>query len=179
LSVYVDGRLAAHAPRLERIEARIDQAAAPSAPRPIDQAVSLTAAAFPKASASVNTDPAAVRQAIDGRVQFFPDAPNGWSTLGSRQSVDWYAVDFGRPIEVGAAELSFLVDSRFALPESYKLQTWRDQAWVDLAPSAPASPLRANGVTRLSWTPQVSDKLRVVFTHKPGSVIKLVELKVF
>ncbi|MHB8286077.1 MAG: MGH1-like glycoside hydrolase domain-containing protein, partial [Caulobacteraceae bacterium] len=179
LFVYIDGRMAAHAPRLQRMEAAISQAPLAAPRRPIDLAVSLTASAFPKATASVNGDPASVRQAIDGRVEFFPEAAKGWSTAGSSGTSDWYAVDFGRRITLSSAELSFLADKDDAAPLGYTIQTWQSGAWADIALSTPASPLQAGGVDRHVWPALVSDKLRVVFTHRPGIPMRLVQLKVF
>jgi hypothetical protein len=179
LSVYVDGRLAAQSPRLERLEVKVAQAPLPQPSSSVDLAVSLVAGDFPKATASVNSDPASVRQAIDGRVQFFPEASKGWSTSGSHHVSDWYALDFGRSLTLSAAELSFLADKRYATPQSYTVQVWRNQRWTDLAPLAPRGGLQANGVSRISWSPVMSSKLRVVFKHNADQQVKLVQLKVF
>lgn len=135
----------------------------------------------PKPTASVNADPEALHQAIDGRVWFFPEAPNGWSTAGSADPVNWYAIDFGRPLRLGSAELSFFADGAgVAAPSAYRVQVWRDGAWADVSPqtSSGTQPI-AGGVNRLSWRPVISSRLRAVFTSRPGAALRLVELKVF
>ncbi len=179
LSVYVDGRLAAHSRHLGRVLAKVAQARSSPPSRPVDLAVSLIASDFPKATASVNGDPVSVRQAIDGRVQFFPEAPKGWSSFGSHETSDYYAIDFGRPLTLSSAELSFFANDRFSTPQAYAVQIWRDERWLDVPPLAPQQLARANGVTHISWSPLKASKLRIVFRHRPDQVIKLVQLKVF
>jgi hypothetical protein len=179
LFVYIDGRLAAHAPRIGRIESPITQGALQTPSRPIDLAVSLVASDYPKAAASVNGDAASVRQAIDGRVMFFPEAAKGWSTRGSAQRRDWYAIDFGRPIALRSVELSFLADADDKAPLSFTVQAWGEQGWTDLWASASDQPLLANGVVRASWPATLASKLRLVFTHRPDAPMRLVQAKVF
>jgi hypothetical protein len=108
---------------------------------------------------------------------FFPEAPNGWSTLGSPHAQDWYEVDFGHTVQLARAQLSFFGDqNRFAAPDAFRVQVWRDGGWRDIATlSHPA----ANGVTPVAWAPIASDRLRVVFTPRLGRALRLVELKVF
>jgi F5/8 type C domain/Trehalase len=181
LALYVDGRRAATSPGLGRLTVSIAQA--PPAPirRPIDLAASMFETDFPKPTASVNADPASLHQAIDGRVWFFPESSNGWSTAGSADPSSWYAVDFGRPLRLSSAELSFFADDAgFAPPKAYRVQVWRDGAWADVALQTSRAPQPiAGGVNRLSWRPLISSRLRVVFTARPGAALRLVELKVF
>ncbi|MGC1304460.1 MAG: amylo-alpha-1,6-glucosidase, partial [Caulobacteraceae bacterium] len=134
LSVYVDGQRVAVSPHLGKLTARVAQAPIAPVQRPVDLAASLVRTGFPKATASYNTDPTALHQAIDGRVMFFPEAPNGWSTLGSPHDQDWYEVDFGHTVQLTRAELSFFGDpDRFAAPEALWVQVWRDGGWRDVA----------------------------------------------
>jgi hypothetical protein len=131
---------------------------------------------YPRGSASAGADPKTVHQALDGRVWFFPEMANGWSP-GAGAKQPWFAVDFGKPVSVRAAELSFFADDKaFAGPSRYRLEAWRDGKWVEVA-KAPA-PL-ANGVDRTSWTPVTTSKLRAVFDLAPGKDMRLVEMKVF
>ncbi|GJG87184.1 hypothetical protein tb265_23650 [Gemmatimonadetes bacterium T265] len=177
LSVYVDGRRVAASPSLRRLTAPIRQAPLPPVRRAIDLAANLVPTDFPLASASGNADAASLHGAVDGRVWFFPEVPNGWSTAGSAHAEDWFAVDFGRPVRVGAAELSFADDGRtVAAPAAYRVQVWRDGAWADVARRGPAV---ANGTSRDAWTPVVATKLRVVVTPSARAPLRLVELKVF
>ncbi len=115
--------------------------------RPVDLAVNLVRPDYPRGSASVNADPASLHGALDGRVWFFPEMPSGWSTTGSPNAWDWFAVDLGRPVAAHTAELAFYADGKaFTAPPAYRLQYWKD-GWKDVpATSLPAAV--ANGITR-------------------------------
>ena len=179
LSVLVDGRPVAASPTLRRLTIPLRQAPLAPVRRPIDVAVSVVRTDFPVATASVNTDSTALHQAIDGRVWFFPELPNGWSTAGSTHATDWYAVDFGRPVRVGAAEVSFVADGRtLAAPAAYRIQRWDGKTWVDVSGGVHDRPI-ANGINRDAWTPVVTSRVRVVFMPQAGKALRLVELKLF
>ncbi len=178
LFLYVDGAQVAHAPTLGRLTAPI--APRPNAPlaRPIDLAVNLVRGEFPKPSASVNTDSETLHDAVDGRVWFFPEMANGWSTQGGGGAA-WFAVDLGRLRMVQAAELAFFADGkRFAAPARYQLQAWRAGRWTDIA-GASAGPAVANGVTRVTWPATATDKIRLLLNDAPGRATRLVEMKLF
>jgi len=178
LSVLVDGRLVAHAPALARLIAPLAAKALPPVERPIDLAMNLVASNFPKGSASINADPVAVHQALDGRVWFFPEMVNGWSTSGADGREQWFAVDFGRTTKIHAAELAFSGNGKgVAAPVAYRLQAWRDSRWSDLPTIAPAAV--ENGITRVTWPATVATKLRIVLRNTPKTAARLVEFKVF
>jgi hypothetical protein len=176
LVVKVDGQEVAASPTLTRLTARLARKAPTPIARPIDLAVNLVRSDYPRGSASAVADPKTVHQALDGRVWFFPEMANGWSPgMDAKQA--WFAVDFGKPVSVGAAELSFFADDQaFAGPSRYRLEAWRDGKWVEVA-KVPA-PL-ANGVDRTTWAPVTTSKLRAVFDLVPSKDMRLVEMKVF
>jgi len=179
LFVYADGRLLAHADRLAHLTARLP--ARPPAPivRRTDLVVELVRGAWPKPRASVNDDPASLHQSLDGRVWFFGEAPNGWTTAGSSAAEDWLAVDFGRPTTLSAAELDFGGDSKtFAAPRAYRIEVLRNGAWTR-PPGVSQGAAVENGPTRVSWAPVEASAVRVVAQPAPGRAVRLVELKVF
>lgn len=176
LVVSVDGEVVAASPTLTRLT--VPLAAKPPTPiaRPINLAVNLVRSDFPRGSASAGATPAGLHQALDGRVWFFPEMANGWSP-GAGQRQAWFTVDFGKPVTVGAAELSFFADDKaFAAPKAYRLQAWSDGRWLEVAKAS--DPL-ANGVDRSAWTPVTASKLRAVFDLTPGRDMRLVEMKAF
>ena len=176
LVVFVDGNEVAASPTLAKLTVPLARTAPAPIARPIDLAVNLVRSDFPRGAASAGATPAALHQALDGRVWFFPELVNGWSP-GADQKQPWFTVDFGEPVRVSAAELSFFADSKaLAAPTAYRLQAWRGGEWVEVS-KAP-SPL-ANGVDRTTWTPVTTSKLRAVFDLKPGHDMRLVEMKVF
>lgn len=177
LSVEVDGREVARRDTLGRIELPISRAAPPAIARPINLAVQLVRSQFPIGSASSNTDPENVHDAIDGRVWFFPELPNGWSSAPS-PAEQWYAIDLGKVTDLARAELAFFADGKgFAVPRSYKIQAWMDGRWRDVA--TPSAPPVANGITDISWPRLATNKVRLLLTQAPGKAVRLAEIKLF
>jgi hypothetical protein len=128
-------------------------------------------------SASSNGDIENVHDAIDGRVWFFPELPNGWSSAPSPAD-QWYAIDLGKPTDLTRAELAFFADSKgFAVPQSYRLQAWVDGDWRDIA--APKGSPIANGVTDVRWPRMTTSKVRLLFTQPKGKATRLAEFKLF
>ncbi len=178
MRVMVDGAEVARALTLARLTARI--AARPLRPiaRASNLAATLAPGGFPKASASVNDRPETVHDAIDGRVWFFSEPPNGWTTAGSKAREEWFAVDFGKPVRVASAELAFADDGGyFTAPADYRLQAWTGVAWRDVGGTAEV-PL-ANGVTRARWPLLETSRVRLVIQPQRGRAVRLAELKLF
>ncbi|QXQ05555.1 discoidin domain-containing protein [Sphingosinicellaceae bacterium] len=178
LAVYVDGALAGSAATLSRIVVPVTRLAPPPIARPIDLAVELVRGQFPKPSASNDASAEMVHDAVDGRVMFFPESPNGWKTkAGSGEA--WFAVDLGRAMPVAGAELAFFGDGKaFATPASYRLETWRDGAWRSVPADTSAPPL-PNGVTGIPWPEREARRVRVVLQPQAGKQVRLVEFKLF
>ncbi len=177
LTVEVDGRRVAHRPGLERIVVPLARVAVPPIARPIDRAVQLVRGQFPKGSASSNTDAESVHDAIDGRIWFFPELPNGWSSARS-PAAQWYEIDFGKSVRLSRSELAFFADGKdFAAPTGLRFQGWDGRRWsrIDSSGVAPV----ANGITHARWTPVSVRKLRVEFTQPAAKRTRLVEVKTF
>lgn len=175
LAVEVDGREAARRGSLGRLTVPVSRAANPVIGRPVNHAVQIVRGQFPKASGSGNEQPEKLHDAIDGRVWFFPELPNGWDAPPSARQ-PWYSVDFGRSILLGSAELAFFDDAtRFAAPVSARIEAWQDGRWQVLATAKPV----ANGVTPFTWPARPASRLRVRMTPSPGHSIRLVEFKAF
>ena len=179
LSLLVDGTKVAHSPKPDRLIIPLARKAPASIARPIDRAVNLVRSDYPKASASVNADPASLHGAFDGRIWFFPEVANGWSTAGSAHGWDWIAVDLGHAAPVYAAELAFYADGKgFATPSAYRLQ-FQDGGWKDV----PAATLPA---TRAKWhhayrngPPSPGRTFRLLVKEPAMGAVRLVELKLF
>ncbi|MCI4590469.1 discoidin domain-containing protein [Sphingobium sp. BYY-5] len=181
LSIEVDGKEVARRDTLSRIEVPVTRAAAPAITHPINRAVQLVRGQFPMGSASSNDDVENVHDAIDGRIWFFPELPNGWSSAPSPASApaqQWYAIDLGKPIDLARAELAFFADGKgFAVPQAYRLQAWVDGDWRDIA--APRGGPVANGITDVRWPKLRTGKVRLLFTQPQGKAIRLAEFKLF
>lgn len=177
LFVLIDGKVAAHTPKIDRIRVPLTRQAPPPVTRRIDLAVNLAPSQYPKGFASVRATSRALHQALDGRVWFFPEIPNGWSTAGARGETQWFGVDFGKPVEISAAELSFFADDvGFAAPRSYRLEAWQNGRWVLVKENT--APF-AGGVNADAISPVIARKFRAVFRLTPGKAMRLVEMKAF
>lgn len=177
LTIAVDGVPVAHRATMGRLEIPIARRDAPPATRPIAQSVQLVRGAFPKGSASSGIDPEKVHDAIDGRVWFFPELPNGWDSDESVKP-QWFTIDFGRPVRLSRAELAFFADGkRFAAPSEYRLQMPWQGGWRDIRAKAQA-PL-ANGITEAAWNEIVTDRVRLIVRQQGGKRMRLAEIKLF
>jgi hypothetical protein len=177
LTIAVDGAEVAHRGDLGRIEVPLARKANAPVLRETNLAVQLVRGNFPKASASSGTEAEKLHDGIDGRAWFYPELPNGWDSAAGA-SEQWYAVDFGKSVTLGATELAFFADGgKFAAPRKVRVEAWRDGRWQVVA--APAAAPLANGVTRLSWTPVTAERIRVAMTPAGGKAIRLAELKAF
>ncbi|MDI1297527.1 MAG: discoidin domain-containing protein [bacterium] len=181
LAIEVDGRAVARRDTLGRQTTPVTRVATPAIARPIDRAVELVRGHFPKGSASSNNDAENVHDAIDGRLWFFPERPNGWSSapsLASAPADQWYAIDLGQPIDLDRAELAFFDDGKgFAVPLSYRIQTWVGEQWQDVA--TPKERPVANGVTHVRWPTRRTAKVRLMLRQPAGKATRLVEFKLF
>jgi hypothetical protein len=149
--------------------------------RDVDLAVNLTGDGFPQPSASVNGDDRkALLQSIDGRMWFFPQIQEGWTTQGAAARPQWYALDFGSPTTIASSQLYFLDDaSHFAAPASYAIQYFADGAWRTVDSKPVGKPL-ANGVNALAWSPVTARRFRVLFTPPAHQrAVRLLEWKLY
>ncbi|HXH16100.1 MAG TPA: discoidin domain-containing protein [Sphingomonas sp.] len=177
LTIEVDGRRVAHRTKLGRIVVPIARKPVPTIERPIDRAVQLVRGAFPKGSASSGIDAENVHDAIDGRVWFFPELPNGWSSAAS-PAAQWYQVDFGKSVDISRAELAFFANGKdFAAPKALRFEAWDGRRWQAIG--AQTSDPIANGITHAQWTKVSAQKFRVLFSQPTAKRTRLVEVKLF
>lgn len=173
LSVDVDGKEVARTALLQRIEVPVSRVANSNIERDTNVAVQLVRGQFPKATASTAVDAENLHDAIDGRLWFYPELPNGWD-VPAPSGKQWYSIDFGRAVNLAAAELAFFDDGKTRrVPESVTFEFWRDGKWQSLASTRPV----ANGVTRLDWAGTNADRIRVSITPKNGRGFRLAELR--
>ncbi|MGF7153324.1 hypothetical protein GGR40_001066 [Novosphingobium gossypii] len=177
LAIVVDGREVARRADLGRLEVPVSRKTNAPIVREENVAVQLVRGGYPTPTASSGTDAEKLHDAVDGRAWFYPELPNGWdSDAGSKPQ--WYALDFGKRITLGAAELAYFADaSRFAAPRSIRVELWRDGRWQQVA--APKAAPLANGVTRVTWPAVEAERLRVSMQPGQGRAIRLAEVKAF
>jgi hypothetical protein len=182
LSIYLDGKRVSGPAPLGKKAVAMKAAAAPKSSYPLNLAVNIYRKDFPVPMASTNNDPAILYQAVDGRIWFYPEMRNGWTTEGSTNLSDWYSVDFGQARWLSSVALYFYGDgAQFKPPAVYNLQSWSGTEWVD-APhqeKTPAMPVE-NGENTVTFSRMQASKVRVVFANPGnGAAISLVEIKAF
>ncbi|HEX4053261.1 MAG TPA: discoidin domain-containing protein [Tepidisphaeraceae bacterium] len=183
LSIYVDGEKALAPSPLGKKTVTIKPPPPPlkSQPAPINLAVNFRKSGFPVPSASINDAPAALYEAIDGRIWFYPNVKNDWSTSGSQAAQDWFALDFGRKISVRSVNLYFYGDgTHFKAPTDYSLEYWSNGAWAAIPglQKTPNVPLD-NGQNTVRFPPLETSRLRAVFHNPKDAATALVEIQVF
>ncbi|MET0238329.1 MAG: discoidin domain-containing protein [Sphingobium sp.] len=177
LSIEVDGQEVARRATLGRLTVPLSRAPNPTYDRPVNRAVQLARGQYPKGSASSGADPENVHDAIDGRVWFFAELPNGWSSAAS-SAEQWYMIDLGAPQSLSRAELAFFEDGRtFAVPADYRLQAMVAGQWRDLPGRADKAV--PNGITHADWRAVTTDKVRLLVQQRPDRATRLVEFKLF
>ncbi|MEJ2202711.1 MAG: discoidin domain-containing protein [Gemmatimonadota bacterium] len=136
---------------------------------------------FPRVRASFTGAGDAVAQAVDGRLSFTYYSRNRWTSRGSPDAEDWLEVDLGRTHRLGAIELYLYGDGRgVAAPSSYRVETWREGAWVTAAERArsPETPT-AWALNHVVLEPVEARRVRVVLTHDGTRRAGLTELRIF
>lgn len=180
LTLEVDGEEAASSSKLERLTATISRSPAPAIDRSrVAKSIQLVRGEYPKGSASSGNETENIHDAIDGRVWFFPELPNGWNSNSTAEdSQQWYNIDFGNATSLGSAELAFFVDDGdFALPLDYEIASWDGSKWETI--DGDAGELVANGVTNVEWSELSTTQLRLSFTQAAGKRTRLAEFKAF
>jgi len=182
LSVYINGEQAVAASALGKKTVAIGPPPpAKLEPHPVNLAVNLRKFGFPIPTASINSTPEALYQAIDGRVWYWPNVSNYWSTRGSQVAEDWYALDFGHDVSIQSVRLYFYADeTNYKAPISYTLQYWAGSAWADVPnfQRTPDTPL-GNGENTVNFAPLQTSKLRVMFHNQKEAATALVEIQIF
>jgi len=186
LSVFVDGSRAAGPEALGRVEIKLpDQAnnRTLAKPLPVDLAVNVGEPGYPIASASSAISPDSIAEAIDGRLWFSPEIPNGWSpsstATGDRS---WYAVDFGQSRKIATVDLYFLDNEPlWKVPAAYTVQYKSGDQWRDIEGQQhePRQPI-AGGLNRVTFPAIDSTGLRIVFERPAApATFRLIEVEAF
>jgi hypothetical protein len=136
---------------------------------------------FPKATASFTFPRDRAGRAIDGTINFHPEPSNRWTAYDSPNAEDWLAVDFGKPVTVGRLELG-LYDDRGGVrpPARYRVQAWDGERWADVANPVMSPETPAGGrFNEVRFTPVMTSRVRVVFTHAGQAKSGVTELLAF
>ncbi len=168
ISVYVDGIREAGPIKLGKIKVHIPKPIVQKPKNlPKDIAFNLLQRSYPIPSASVNSVPDSLYQAIDGRIWYFHAIKNRWSTFGSSHAKDWFSLDFGKKKVITLVKLFFYADNKtFVAPSGYYMQRWDGERWVEIKGQSknPKNPI-GNTENIVSFPKISTSKIRVVFTN--------------
>ena len=166
--VYVDGKRAS----LNKINGRYKVTIGPPVvikpKNKIDLALNIWGSGYPKPSASINSEPDSLYQAIDGRIWYFPEITNRWSTYGSTSGSDWYALDFGKVRKVSSAKLYFFEDNKnYKTPDEYFVEYWDGKQWQKVNEKSRMPVLPAgNTVNTVDFEKVSTTKMKFIFKNK-------------
>lgn len=144
---------------------------------PVDQpanlALNISHSGYPAPSASVNTIPdSSMYQAIDGRIWYFPEITNRWTTMGSTSQIDWYAIDLGKEQKISSAKMYVFADSsHFNAPDDFTVEYLNNGKWlpVKMIKQHPQKPV-GNTVTSIVFETVTAQSIRINFSHMTKQV---------
>jgi hypothetical protein len=139
---------------------------------PVDLALNILRKGYPVPTASVNSLPDSLYQAIDGRIWYFPEISNRWSTFGSTSTNDWFALDFGQAHAVSGLKLYLYSDGNiFNTPDSFAIEYQVGDKWlaVKLQEGQPAK-LVGNTVNTVVFDKVMTSGIRLNFKHNAKQV---------
>lgn len=146
---------------------------------PHNFALNLTQKGFPTPSASIHSVPDSIYPAIDGRIWYFTEIRNRWTTLGSKAREDWYALDFGQAKAISNVKIHLVADGdRFGVPENYGIEHHNGQEWLPVKMKEQGAKLIGNTESTLHFDPVKTRQIRIKFRHQ-NKQVALSELECF
>ncbi|HPW60996.1 MAG TPA: discoidin domain-containing protein [Cyclobacteriaceae bacterium] len=136
--------------------------------QPVNYALNIRRKDFPVPSASVNSVPDSLYQALDGRIWYFPEIRNRWATVGSTSKTDWYALDFGQPRDISSLKYYLFTDDKnFGIPDNLTIEYQNEGEWlpVKVDESSSGNPV-GNTVNTVAFEKVSASRIRVTFKHE-------------
>ncbi|WP_306211715.1 MGH1-like glycoside hydrolase domain-containing protein [Actinoplanes sp. RD1] len=161
--VWIDGALALSRPTVGDVTLPVDTVARAQDPM-VDDAVNVTGAGYPRATASYTWPGDTPADAIDGQDWHLDVPTTRWTNYGTPNASDWLQIDLGAARAISDVRIAFYDDGGgVRAPASYALQyldgtTWRDVPGQRRDPTTPAG----RAVNRITVDPPLTtDRLRV------------------
>jgi hypothetical protein len=180
LSLIVDGKLAANAPVLGKLAAKLPAPVAAAVDRPINFAVNNDGNFFPNLRASFSNAATPLQMLNDGAYWYLVQPANRWTTEGSPNKSDSLELNLGAARPVESLKVYFLDDGETIVPpETFTVDFWDGNAWQPVRGETrlPAQPAgrRPNSVV---FAQAISAaRFRITFTHQPGAYTGLTEIE--
>jgi hypothetical protein len=140
---------------------------------PTGYALNITRTGYPIPSASINAVPdTSLYQAIDGRIWYFTEITNRWTTEGSTSNKDWYALDFGQSHEISTVKIYLVDDSTtFSVPGNISIEYKNSNDWVPVKLKEYNQPkLIGNTVNEITFEKVNTTSIRINFMHTKKQV---------
>ena len=182
LIVYVDGKKTLLKKVGKEYEVNIGQPVIIKPRYKTDLALNIWKNGYPKPSASINSEPDSLYQAIDGRIWYFPEITNRWSTYGSSSASNWYSIDFGKVRNVSSAKIYFYEDDKnFKKPDNYSIEYWNGKQWANVKEKSriPVSVV-GNAVNTVTFQKVATTSVKIIFKNKSKKyAAAVVEIQLF
>ena len=136
-------------------------------------ALNLSHQGYPLPTGSINISPdTSLYQTIDGKIWYFPEITNRWTTKGSTSKTDWWAIDFGKPREISEAAIYLVADNKdFFPPDDISIEYQKDGQWFPVRErEQKRGGYIGNTVNRILFNKITASRLRINFTHNAGQV---------
>lgn len=141
--------------------------------QPANVALNIARKGYPLPTASTNTRPdTSLYQAIDGKIWYFPEITNRWTTTGSTTSIDWFAIDFGKTAEISGVHIYPIADdSLFSVPDNVIIEFANGTQWlpVKLKEQQPKKLIGNTGNT-INFEKLSTSRIRFTFKHQSQQV---------
>ena len=183
LTVFVDGKKVTPKANKGKYEVEIGAPELISKPNQvINLAFNLLKKGYPAPSASINSVPDSLYPAIDGRIWYFPEMKNRWSTVDSNSTTDWYAIDFGELHAISSVKIYLYVDGKtYGKPDDYSIEYRNIDQWlpVTVKERNPLSPV-GNTVNTVDFDRVIAKQIRVNFKHEAkGLAVAVAEVECY
>lgn len=172
LTVYVDGKKANVINKNDKTQVYIGL---PSKNKTVAQslnyALNIRRTGFPTPAASVNTAADSIYQAVDGRIWYFTEITNRWTTEGSTSKTDWYSVDFGQRRDISMLKVYPVADGKtFDVPDESVIEYSKNGQWMPVTLKEPSKKLTGNTVNTILFDKISADAVRCTFKHTASQV---------
>ena len=168
LTVFVDGKKRKVTQNQGKYRVLIgDPVVTKGSRQPHNAALNIRRKDYPIPSASVNSIPDSLYQAIDGKIWYFSEIRNRWTTYGSTTGKDWFALDFGKPVEISSLKIYLFADNKtFDAPDSMRIEYQTGGQWlpVSLLENKPNKPV-GNTINTLVFDTVKTSNIRIHFSH--------------
>jgi hypothetical protein len=143
-----------------------------STTEPVNRALNIERKGYPVPLASINAVPdTALYQAIDGRIWYFPEITNRWTTKGSLAKTDWYAIDFGKAKKLSSVKLYLFADGNTnSVPDAITIEYQKGGVWKPVKFHQNIDKLIGNTVNTIIFHTVLAKKIKINFSHLKSQV---------